>query len=298
MSRRITLACPGDRPLTVVVPPAPGVVRTVRVARALGRECWCWAPVSARRPGSCPSTTATGRGKLTGTTTACRSATTTLPCRGAPPREGGSCLVRLTGKGSRGRPLRLQAHDWPFGPHHRGAARPFRVWWECVIAPPPFPPTKLSVGGSCWPLRPPRCASAGGRRCDRPETCSPRGWPGSTTGSRRLAGLPAGRAQPGELRAGWMVRAAMQRLAAAIAAPSTVALQVRTLRPAFGWAFEERLLAGHPLLGMRRPAQPEPRRDVPPDVVWELLRLPTASCSWRWPRRTCFAIGGSSRPVS
>jgi len=68
-----------------------------------------------------------------------------------------------------------------------------------------------------------------------------------------------------------VVRAAMQRWAATGAAPSTIALQVRTLRAAFGWAFEERLLAGHPLLGMRGPAQPEPRRDAPPEVVRELL---------------------------
>ncbi len=43
LSARITLACPSNHPLTVVVPPALGVVRTVRAARALDRECWCWS---------------------------------------------------------------------------------------------------------------------------------------------------------------------------------------------------------------------------------------------------------------
>lgn len=98
----------------------------------------------------------------------------------------------------------------------------------------------------------------------------PSTWQGYRLGVRSLAnsGL-AGRA-PATVPPP-VVRAAMQRWTAAGAAPSTIALQVRTLRAAFGWAFEERLLAGHPLLGMRGPAQPEPRRDVPPEVVRELL---------------------------
>jgi len=69
-----------------------------------------------------------------------------------------------------------------------------------------------------------------------------------------------------------VVRTATHRWAAAGIAPSSIALKVRILRAAFGWAFEERLIAGHPLQGMRGPAQPDPRRDVPPEVVRHLLQ--------------------------
>lgn len=44
-----------------------------------------------------------------------------------------------------------------------------------------------------------------------------------------------------------------------------------TLRAAFGWAFAERLIGCQPLEGFREPAQPDPRRDVPVDVVIVLL---------------------------
>jgi len=99
----------------------------------------------------------------------------------------------------------------------------------------------------------------------------PSTWQGYRVGGRRLAtsGL-AGR--PPAIVSPPVVRAAMRRWAPAGVPPSTVALQVRTLRAAFGWAFEQRLLAGNPLEGMRGPAQPEPRRDVTPDVVRQLLK--------------------------
>lgn len=40
---------------------------------------------------------------------------------------------------------------------------------------------------------------------------------------------------------------------------------------AFGWAYEQRLLASQPLAGMRGPGQAELRRDVPIEVVRDLL---------------------------
>jgi len=52
---------------------------------------------------------------------------------------------------------------------------------------------------------------------------------------------------------------------------STIALHVRTLKAALGWAFDERLIASPPLQGMRGPGPRPPRRDVPLEVVRELL---------------------------
>jgi integrase len=52
---------------------------------------------------------------------------------------------------------------------------------------------------------------------------------------------------------------------------TTASLHVRTLRAAFGWAYDQRLLASQSLAGMRGPGQPGPRRDVPIDVVRDLL---------------------------
>lgn len=52
---------------------------------------------------------------------------------------------------------------------------------------------------------------------------------------------------------------------------TTVSLHVRTLRAAFGWTYDQRPLASQPLAGMRGPGQPEPRRDVPIEVVRDLL---------------------------
>ena len=46
-----------------------------------------------------------------------------------------------------------------------------------------------------------------------------------------------------------------------------MALHVRTLRAALGWAFAQRLIACQPMDGMRGLPQPEPRRDVPVAVV-------------------------------
>lgn len=51
---------------------------------------------------------------------------------------------------------------------------------------------------------------------------------------------------------------------------STAALSMRILKAAAGWAHDERLLAAHPLAGMRGPGPGEPRRDVPLPVVREL----------------------------
>ena len=69
-----------------------------------------------------------------------------------------------------------------------------------------------------------------------------------------------------------VLRAAMSAWTAAGVPTSTIALHVRTLKAAFGWAYEQRLIAAHPLEGMRGPGQPEPRRDVPVAVVRSLLQ--------------------------
>lgn len=52
---------------------------------------------------------------------------------------------------------------------------------------------------------------------------------------------------------------------------STAALNIRIRKAAAGWAFDERRLSMHPLAGMRGPGPGEPRRDVPLDVVRDLL---------------------------
>ena len=68
-----------------------------------------------------------------------------------------------------------------------------------------------------------------------------------------------------------VLQAAMRAWAAAGTPTTTISLQVGTLRSAFGWAHQQRMLASQPLAGMRGPGQPEPRRDVQLGVVRELL---------------------------
>ena len=68
-----------------------------------------------------------------------------------------------------------------------------------------------------------------------------------------------------------VLRAALHEWQCSGVAEATVALHARTLKAALRWAFDERLLAGQPLVGWRGPRQPPPRRDVPVEVVRALL---------------------------
>jgi len=105
---------------------------------------------------------------------------------------------------------------------------------------------------------------------------------------RRLSGDPLSRRPPAGVTPP-VLRAAMRTWTGAGVPVSTVALHVRTLKAAFGWAFEQRLIAAHPLAGMRGPGQPQPRRDVPVEVVGELLHAAecdvTAAAGLRSPDR-------------
>jgi integrase len=80
-----------------------------------------------------------------------------------------------------------------------------------------------------------------------------------------LALLPAARLTPA------LVRAAMTRWAAAGATLSVVGGRFRVLRSALSWAWDERILAEHPLRGMRSPGRVPPRRPLPDESVRALI---------------------------
>lgn len=80
-----------------------------------------------------------------------------------------------------------------------------------------------------------------------------------------LAGVPAARLSPP------LVRAAMRRWVDGGAGPAVVGGRFRVLRSALSWAWDERLLAEHPLRGMRGPTRPPPRRPLPDEAVQALL---------------------------
>lgn len=69
-----------------------------------------------------------------------------------------------------------------------------------------------------------------------------------------------------------LIRSAMARWAADGVTPSVVSGRFRTLRAALGWAYDERIIDGHPLATMRGPPRPDPRSHVPPETVRRLLR--------------------------
>lgn len=99
----------------------------------------------------------------------------------------------------------------------------------------------------------------------------PSTWQNYRQAARRLSEQPLAGRDPLTVSPP-VLRAAMRTWTANGIPASTVALHVRTLRAAFGWAFDQRLLNAQPLAGMRGPGQPEPRRDVPLDTVRALLR--------------------------
>lgn len=98
----------------------------------------------------------------------------------------------------------------------------------------------------------------------------PSTWQNYRQAARRLSAQPVARRRPDRLSPP-VLRVAMAAWQQQGVPASTIALHVRTLRAALGWAFEERLIASQPLQGMRGPTQPAPRRDVPLTVVRELL---------------------------
>ena len=68
-----------------------------------------------------------------------------------------------------------------------------------------------------------------------------------------------------------------------------VALNIRFLKAAADWAYDERRLAVHPLAGMNGPGPGELRRDVPLPVVRYLL------CQAEQDVHTAQVSGGASR---
>lgn len=96
-------------------------------------------------------------------------------------------------------------------------------------------------------------------------------WQGYRGTIHRLSQDPLARRSPANVTPA-VLAAAIRAWTAAGVPTATISLHVRTLRSAFGWAYQQRLLASHPLAGMHGPAQPAPRRDVPLDVVRDLLR--------------------------
>ncbi len=98
----------------------------------------------------------------------------------------------------------------------------------------------------------------------------PAAWRGYRLAAGRLARDALANGAPSRLSPP-VLRAAMGDWAAAGVPATTVALHVRTLKAALGWAFDERLIGYRPLEGMRGPSPPEPRRDVPVEVVRVLL---------------------------
>lgn len=88
--------------------------------------------------------------------------------------------------------------------------------------------------------------------------------------TRRLSAEPVARRRPDRLSPP-VLCAAMAAWQQQEVRAATIALHVRTLRAALDWAFERRLIASQPLLRMRGPVQPAPRRDVPLTVVRRLL---------------------------
>ena len=80
----------------------------------------------------------------------------------------------------------------------------------------------------------------------------PSTWQNYRWAVRRLTADPLACRQPDRLSPP-VLRAAMKAWQQQGVPVSTIALHVRTLKAALGWAFEERLIASPPLQGMRGP---------------------------------------------
>jgi integrase len=99
----------------------------------------------------------------------------------------------------------------------------------------------------------------------------PSTWQNYRIAAARLTRDPLAARAPTRLSPPVMT-AALAAWRAAGVPESTMALHVRTLRAAVGWAYAQRLIACQPLDGMRGLPQCEPRRDVPVEIVAALLR--------------------------
>ena len=98
----------------------------------------------------------------------------------------------------------------------------------------------------------------------------PATWTGYRLAAARLARDPLASQSPVRVSPPVLCQA-MRRWEAGGMPTTTASLHARTLRAAFGWAFADRHIGCQPLEGFRGPAQPDPRHDVPVDVVIELL---------------------------
>ncbi len=98
----------------------------------------------------------------------------------------------------------------------------------------------------------------------------PSTWQNYRLAAGRLTADPLSGRQPDRLSPP-VLRAAMRTWQQHGVPPSTIALHVRTLKAALGWAFDQRLIASPPLQGMHGPSPGPPRRDVPLEVVRQLL---------------------------
>jgi integrase len=54
--------------------------------------------------------------------------------------------------------------------------------------------------------------------------------------------------------------------------PSVISGRFRVLRAAIGWAYDERIIADHPIRAMRGPSRPQPRKPLSDDELTGLLR--------------------------
>jgi integrase len=103
----------------------------------------------------------------------------------------------------------------------------------------------------------------------------PSTWQGYGIAAARLARDPLASRAPSRLSPPVMTAAVTAWRTTGVP-ESTIALHVRTLRAALGWAYAQRLIICQPLDGMLGLPQPEPRRDVPMPIVVALLQAATA----------------------
>lgn len=103
----------------------------------------------------------------------------------------------------------------------------------------------------------------------------PSTWRGYQQTVRRLSDGPVADRAPETLTP--VVMRAVLRCWEHEGVPTSVrALHLRTMKSALAWAYSEGLIISQPLAGMRGPGQPDPKRDIPPEVVHELHHAATA----------------------
>jgi len=103
----------------------------------------------------------------------------------------------------------------------------------------------------------------------------PSTWRGYQQTVRRLSDGPVADRAPETLTP--MVMRAVLRDWEHDGVPASVrALHLRTVKSALAWAYSDGLIINQPLAGMRGPGQPDPKRDVSPEVVHALQHAATA----------------------